>query len=227
MRNKLIILIMMGKEGPMDTNIDEKMYHQIEKNLSNNMNENLFTSGRIFDNDSKLLMGNSVFDNSASANEKEPSKEYDEEWHAQVTMPQTLSRAEYIRQAREACLRQMSAQSIVRNYDYYDVDTEEQSIDVPVRKKSRSLKSLYDMDTQTVENESAKPVMEENTPQEIAAFRSLIIRIICAFVLFLSVFAIDKFDIKAGKINPQIVEEYVTGNDTLQVLENIIVTWLK
>jgi hypothetical protein len=74
------------------------------------------------------------------------------------------------------------------------------------------------------ESASAK---EENTPQEIAAFRALIIRTVCAIVLFLFIFVVDKFEISIGKITPGKIQEYVTGNDSLQELEDIIVTWIK
>ena len=44
----------------MDTNVDDKIYHQIQKNLSNNINEDLFTTGRVFEKENWLL-GFSVF----------------------------------------------------------------------------------------------------------------------------------------------------------------------
>lgn len=208
----------------MDTNIDDKMYHQIEKNLSNTIDDNLFTTGRVLFNDNKSVMGNTVFDNHNSNDIEVVSKEYGEEWHAQVSIPQ-LPRAEYIRLAREACLRQMSAQSLGSNYETYDMEPEIQSIDLSGRKKPRALKLFHDGNLEAENGNNT--TLDGNTPQELAAFQSLIIRIICAFVLFISIFIINKFELKYGKINPQIIKEYVVGNDSLKVLEDIIVTWLK
>jgi hypothetical protein len=43
----------------------------------------------------------------------------------------------------------------------------------------------------------------------------------------LTIFILDKFKITIGMLTPDVVKEYVTGNDTLQEIENILVTWLK
>lgn len=40
----------------MDTNLEDKMYFQIEQNLSNNINQNLFSTGRM----SKDEQGNEI-----------------------------------------------------------------------------------------------------------------------------------------------------------------------
>ena len=78
------------------------------------------------------------------------------------------------------------------------------------------------------ENTYTEEMIEQGeTPQELASFRALIIRTVCAIVIFLAVFIIDKFEIKIGEFTFEKVREYVTGKDTLKALENIIVTWLK
>ena len=96
----------------MDTNYEDKMYQQIEKSLSNNnINDKLFLPIEMISSDdpgfktkeTKNSMG--AIDEITSDNAETESK---------------LSRAEYISQAREACLRKMSSlDSTSRIYDYF------------------------------------------------------------------------------------------------------------
>lgn len=214
----------------MDTNIDDRTYHQIEKNLSDHLEENLFTTGRIFEQDSKSVMGNSLFQ--TADYDKEESENSDQnEWNVSINMQSqsSLPRAEYIRQAREACLRQMSAQSTFRNYEPYVMDTEDTGFEATGEKRSKSkpLKLFHDSNQEAELEKTAGKAKPVNTQKEIEDFRSLIIRIIFAFVLFLSIFIIDKFNLQIGKVTPKTVEEYVTGNDSLQGIEDVIVSWLK
>ena len=71
------------------------MHHQISKNLSNNLNEGLFDTGKIFEHDGH--------NSSDVVSENDFNRE-------DGTIP-IISRAEYIRQAREACIRQMDSLS--------------------------------------------------------------------------------------------------------------------
>jgi hypothetical protein len=133
-----------------------------------------------------------------------------------------LSRAEYIRQAREACLRQLSnSQVYSKPYDVNYMDPEPINQEQVNNKQAKALK-LFNTDS-----DAGDPAIDENTPQEIASFRNLIIRTVCAIVLFLTVFIIDKFELKIGNITHIMIQDYVTGNDSLQGLEDILVTWFK
>ncbi|MHB8129159.1 MAG: hypothetical protein ACYDEX_09190 [Mobilitalea sp.] len=207
----------------MDSKVEDKIVRQIEKNLSNNINESLFLTGRVYEKDNNKAIGISTFNspeiisNSAELQQDNPAVSF--EYINQS--PTTLSRAEYIRQAREACLRQISSiQSSARAYEVNYPEEDLQSSEQLNRKKSKALRLFQ-------EGSIAEDVLpKEDTPQEIASFRYLIIRTICAIVLFLSIFIFDKFDFKIGNFTPKVIQEYVTGNDSLQDLEDLLVTWL-
>ena len=207
----------------MDSKVEDKIVRQIEKNLSNNINESLFLTGRVYEKDNNKAIGISTFNspetisNSAEMQEDNPAVSF--EYINQS--PTNLSRAEYIRQAREACLRQISSIQIsARAYEVNYPEADLQSTEQLNRKKTKAMRLFQ-------EGSIAEDVLpEENTPQEIASFRYLIIRTICAIVLFLSIFIFDKFDFKVGNFTPKVIQEYVTGNDSLQDLEDLLVTWL-
>jgi len=210
------------------TNIDDKMVRQIEKNLSNNLNENLFSTGRIFESDRKSGSGKSAFDNTDSVFDSEKTTlDYSGEMRP-YTNQSTLTRAEYIRQAREACLRQMSAlqYSSSHSYEAPSMDAQEQSSDLFSRRKPRGLK-LYHDGGAADENNDVSKAFEEDTPQEIASFRSLIIRTACAILIFVCVFIIDKLQFTVGKFSYEMINQFVTGNDALLKLQGYIVSWLK
>ena len=205
----------------MDIQNEDTMVRQIEKNLSNNINENLFLTGRVFDKGKLPAVVRAAEEKpgdkkSSMASEQEyPLVSNDYISDSQIT----VSRAEYIRQAREACLRQLSdSQVYCRPYDANYMETDTQGPDQNQRKsRMLGLFNAYD-------NAAAH---EENSPQELAAYHSLIIRMACAIVLFLFIFIIDKFDIEIGNLTPDMIQEYVTANDTFQALEDKLVTWLK
>ncbi|TAH66100.1 MAG: hypothetical protein EWM47_10515 [Anaerolineaceae bacterium] len=186
----------------MNTSYEDKMYRQIEKSLSNNINDKLFVPIEMVD---KPVYGES--DDKDAAN-----KAIDEYKEAGPR----LSRAEYILQAREACLRQMNTlDTRARMSDSY-VGDESSIYSSHGRKKRGKVERLF--------NEGAE---EENLPEEIASFRSLIIRTVCAAVIFLSIFIIDKVKVDWGVFSYESVRQYVTGNNQLKVLEEIIVSMLK
>lgn len=177
----------------MDTKSEDKMIRQIEKNLTDQINEEypLYSNDYI-------------------------NKE-----------PVTMSRAEYIRQARESCLRQLSnTQVYSKPYDVNYMNMENMKQETPLPKKSKNW-NLFHVGSQDNLVKSEKSAIEENTPQEIASFHSLVIRTVCAIVIFITIFVINKFDINIGAITADSIREYVTGNDKLQELENLVVTWLK
>jgi len=208
----------------MDSKVEDKIVRQIEKNLSNNINENLFLTGRIFEKDTKVNTSSTVLDNpEPKIHTSETSMDHSASSYEYSNQPSTiLSRAEYIRQARESCLRQLSAMSsgtATYNNIYPDVDPP--NPEYLGHKKARTMK-LFREDPM-----SESEYKEENTPEEIASFRFLIIRTVCAIMLFLTIFIFDKFNFKIGSFTSEIVQEFVTGNDSLLELENILVTWLK
>lgn len=212
----------------MDTKNEDTIVRQIEKNLSNNINENLFLTGRIPELPKETEKHTHLQRKNSSDPMGEPEDNPSDSAYPLVSndyisnSPISISRAEYIRQAREACLRQMSsAQSYCRPYDSNYIEGEPTVSDTQGVKKDRS-RRLFRGDLQ---ESYYRP--EENSPQEIAAFRALIIRTVCAIVIFLFLFVVDKFDITIGKVTPGTIQEYVTGKDTLGNLEDLVVTWLK
>ncbi|MDF2943834.1 MAG: putative rane protein [Herbinix sp.] len=209
----------------MDSKVEDKMVRQIEKNLSNNINENLFLTGRIFEKDTKVNQTSIAESPNSMSHTTETPMDYSAnsyEYSNQNQPQSILSRAEYIRQARESCLRQLSAMSAGSStYNTIYPDADPLNEDILGRKKPKVAKQFHE--ETIVEGE----YREVNTPQEIAAFRFLIIRMVCAIVLFLTIFLFDKFDFKVGTFTSEVIQEYVTGNDSMQDLENMLVTWLK
>jgi hypothetical protein len=207
----------------MDSKVEDKMVRQIEKNLSNNINENLFLTGRIFEQDTKEIQNTMMNRSDTSLQTTENPANYSVASYDYTNQPSSiLSRAEYIRQARESCLRQMSAlQSGTATYNNIYPDADPQSAELLGRRKAKVMKLFHE------DAGNEKMHREENTPQEIASFRFLVVRTVCAVLLFLTIFILNKFDITIGVLTPDVVKEYVTGNDTLQEIENIMVTWLK
>lgn len=207
--------------------MEDKMYHQIEKSLSNNINENLFTSGKVFEKEKlPLIRSSGIEPINATKVSKDSEREYLSDSFDYISQPPSLPRAEYIRQAREACLRQLSNQSS-RAMDTYSSESEELDPLLLNKRKAKALKLFKDSERALRSPWNRSNPQEENSPQEIASFQSLIIRTICAVVLFLCIFLIDKFEFSLGAFSRELVREYITGNDNLVQLEQFIVTWLK
>jgi hypothetical protein len=212
----------------MDTNLEDKMYHQIEKNLSSNINENLFAGGRSPEKD-KLPMVSSrgeleLTEKGRHAANLRPAGR--QESQDDINQPPVLSRAELIRQARESCLRQLSNQSI-RMMDAYSPENEDQLPEVINKKKVRAMRLFKDNDRSLNSPWDENPSEEANSPQEIASFQSLIIRTVCAIILFVGLFLIDKFNFSIGTFSKAMIREYVTGKDFFEKMEEIVVTWFK
>ena len=176
----------------MDTNYEYKLYRQIEKSLSNNVNDRLLVPIEMIDG---------ADSNGAVAEYKENEPR--------------LSRAEYILQEREACLRQMnSIDATSRVYNSY-VGADDSIYSTFGKRKKDKVENLF--------NEGD----DEALPEEIASFRSLIIRTVCAVVIFLSIFIIDKVKMDLGKFSYETIRQYVTGYNQLNTLEELIVSLLK
>ncbi len=205
----------------MDTHMEDKMYRQIEKNLSNNINENLFSTGNLYEKEEQPVRSLAVA-NHPYPEKKQEMQPYAQEWDIYENHNQpAITRAEYIRQAREACLRQLSiTQNEGRVYDsYYQEAGETQG--EQEKKKAKAMKLFHE------ETGHKKAADADATPQEIASFRFLVIRMVCAIVLFVSVFIIDKLELKFGGFSYDLIRQYITTKDSLVGLQNWIVTWLK
>lgn len=206
------------------------MYRQVEKSLSNNINDRLFVPIEMIDRpkytgkDKKQIVDSVSYEEDTMQKESltlDTYKPYDyrgDGSHAIAKINEEgpkMTRAEYILQAREACLRQINAMdSPSGKYDNYGGALD--SIDSSNGRKRRGkVERLF--------NE----VDEEVLPEEIASFKSLIIRSVCAAVVFLSIFVIDKIKLDWGAFSYESIRQYVTGNNQLKVLEEIIVSWLK
>lgn len=206
----------------MDTRNEETMVRQIEKSLSNNMSDNLFLAGRIMEPAKSSHRSNVVYDMGEDSKGKElTDQEYPLVSSDYIDKPQGISRAEYIRQAREACLRQLSNTQIYsKPYETNYMDVEPAETEQIHQKKAKAWKLFQP----PMEADTGTP--SENMQQEVASFRSLIVRTVCAILLFLTIFIIDKFKLDLGMVTHEIIEEYVTGMDTFQELEDSVVTWL-
>ncbi|NLK03544.1 MAG: hypothetical protein GX319_03925, partial [Clostridiales bacterium] len=68
---------------------------------------------------------------------------------------------------------------------------------------------------------------EEDNQEEFSAYRSLIIRTVCAVAIFACIFIIDKLKVDWGTFSYNQIREYVTGNNQLKTLEEIIISWIK
>jgi hypothetical protein len=212
-------LVDFERRYKMDNKVEDKMVKQIEKNLHNSIDENLFLTGRIYNKDNPQKKSQNFGTQKAIQTEKDATGEnplVSLEYH-NPAIP--VSRAEYIRQARESCLRQLSTmQSTARAYDSYYLDTALQNAEVEQNKKSRTNRLFH---------EGLEMGKDEESLQEIAAFRFLIVRMVCALVIFLSIFLIDKFDFRIGEFSSAKIEEYVSGKDNMKQLEEFVITLLK
>ena len=174
----------------MDTSYENKMYKQIEKNLSDN--DKLFVPIEIVEENTQM----DIVD------------EYKE-------IEPRLSRAEYIRMAREACLRQMDEINYSARFNDINYGEDNPNEDIHDRKKKDKGKSLF------------YDGSEEVLPEEAASYRSLIIRTVCAVVVFMSIFVIDKLKVDLGAFSYENIRQYVTASDNLKALEKILVSWFK
>lgn len=210
----------------MDTSYEDNMYRQIEKSLSNNINDRLFVPIEMIDKPAYMGRPNKQRTDSIS---QEENMEMDDSYDGNriyndrmESSPESdeggprLSRAEYIRQAREACLRQMNGLDVSgRASDFYLGDEDSIHSFGGRKRKDKAAGLFYEGNT------------EESSPEEMASFRSLIIRTVCAVVLFISIFIIDKIKVDWGAFSYETIRQYVTGNNQLKALEEIILSWIK
>lgn len=211
----------------MDSNFDDKIINQIETGLSKQMKEDLFTTGL------EKINSSDTQDNMEHAGRnyediRQDNLEYTDRSYEDIrNQIPPLSRAEYIRQARAACLRQLNNISDrTGSYEDYSPDIDTLASEKQ-HKKKRGLGLFQDGSSPIQAMSAGSRSYEENTPQDIASFRSLIVRTVCAIVIFLLIFAFDKFDLAFGEFTSEAIRKYVTSNDTLKMLEELMVTWLK
>ena len=204
----------------MNSKIDDTTtIPQIEENL-HYMNQNLFHDGNLSETNqliprkdaTQLRPDKTKVTKQDAENLPLVSNDY-------INEAPMISRAEYIRQARESCLRQLSNVQLYSKP--YDINYMEP--DIPSEQLSDKNSHAMNLFHNAPENHT----LTKNPEQQLASFRSILIRSVCAIILFLSIFALDKFHVKAGNVSNQVIKEYVTGNDALKDLENIIVGWLK
>lgn len=118
----------------MDAGYEDKMYRQIEKSLSNNINERLYVPIEVMDRpvfsgrSNKPAVDSISYDEGAAGTENDYFNRNRADDRGPAGNPladnreegSRLTRAEYIMQAREACLRQLNAMdSSSRTYDSY------------------------------------------------------------------------------------------------------------
>ncbi len=207
----------------MDTKNEDTMVKQIEKNLSDNINENLFVKNRTMDSSQPLLQNHYNADQPVASYQEDAADLYYPLVSTEYISGNSagVSRAEYIRQAREACLRQLSSiQLYSRPYDVNYIEPEPVT-DNTENLKAKGMKWFHNDALQE------KALQKHNTKQDSISFRFLIIRSICAILLFVCVCMLNKMEWKIGNFTNQTIQEYVTGNDALQGLENFILALLK
>ncbi len=232
----------------MEASYEDKMYRQIEKSLSDNINEKLYVpiemidksafSGRNKNTNSSAYKNETYkksfkYEDTAYKNDlpddNHESRMYSEkeDWienyertnkqedllPVQEDKP-VMSRAEYIRLAREACLRQLYAMDTTVSTDNYISDEIHNSFFG--KKRKDKVAKLFQEGNE-----------EETLQEEIASYKSLIIRTICAVVIFLAIFIIDKVKLNWGKFSHETIKHYVTGYNQLAEIEEKIVSWLK
>ena len=130
----------------MDTKYEDNILSQIEKNLSNNINENLFLTGRVFEGGNTLTKKKFLQEHEEkSKNLSSDKEEYPLVSKEHISDIPPLSRAELIRQAREACLKQPNEiQSYRRPYETSYIKLETANTDEPAGKKGGRFRLFSD-----------------------------------------------------------------------------------
>lgn len=122
------------------------------------------------------------------------------------------SREEYIRLARESCIKNLG--------------NSHGDMDVSKKNKVNILGSPYSYDKNEYGKESyliAREKMNFNQPW----VKRLLIRTICALVLFLSIYAIDRLNFTYKELNSQSIETIVTTSRGFDATEDYFVNLFK
>ena len=121
---------------------------------------------------------------------------------------QALSRDEYIRIARESCTRNLGYNGGSKNHNG------------KMNKGYANAEKIRPWD-QSVP--SHRPELTDSFVLAPFKVKSLLIRLICALVLFLSVFLFDKFDLKVKTFNSKNIQEMVSSSQSIDDAENFFV----
>lgn len=122
---------------------------------------------------------------------------------------QALSRDEYIRLARESCTRNLSYNGNYKNHSGSK------------NKGYISTDKLKAWDQAETKHKFGFTDAGLNwAPVKI---KSLLIRIICALVLFLAIFLIDKFDVNVKSLNSENIQNLVASDQSIDEAENFFV----
>jgi hypothetical protein len=200
----------------MDASYEDKIYSQIEKNLSNNIDEKYYVPTEMVDRYPYIdKTNNNVNQRQEDSIYFDKANIYNENPNNQVGQAR-LSRAEYIRQAREACLRQLNAYDTSGRISDYIFREDDTANSVYGKKKKDKVSKLFNQGRD-----------EENMEKELLSYKSLVIRTVCALVIFFSLFIIDKIKFELGNFTYETIRHYVTGFNQMDIIEEIIVSWLK
>ncbi len=121
------------------------------------------------------------------------------------------SRDEYIRMARESCLK--------------NLHPENQGGKGDLHKKDNYKSSHINSRTQYVKEEGQG--LFQLLGIQSASMKNLLIRLICALVLFLAILMIDKFDVSIKSFNSGSIEQSITSNQGLEKAEDFFVSVYK
>lgn len=119
------------------------------------------------------------------------------------------SRAEYIRLARESCTRNLGSNHSGKYSNQYK----------ELQREQKKALSAY---TKTEINHQSLPGDDYALP--VFHYKTLLIKIICCALIFLSVYIIDKFDISYKNFSSTTVKEYISSNEGIEEAQNFFVS---
>lgn len=124
------------------------------------------------------------------------------------------SRAEVIKIARDSCTRNLS--SVNKNNKNQNV----------IKNKDLSMMDRFELEKQTgVKTPFA--LSGDGLAMSSMTVKLFLIRVICAFVLFLTVLLIDKFDVKLKAVNSEFVQELVSTNKGIEDAQDYVVSFFE
>jgi hypothetical protein len=126
---------------------------------------------------------------------------------------QAVSRDEYIRLARESCTRNLGPNGSYKNHG---------------GNKNKGYLNNDKMRTWDNAEEYHKSDFADTGLNMVPVnIKSLLIRVICAMLLFLTVFIIDKFDFKTKTFDSNHIKQLVSSNQTIDEAEDFVISLYK
>ncbi len=125
-----------------------------------------------------------------------------------------LSRDEYIRMARESCNRNVGYNS--SNAKNHGTNKNKGYMN------SEKFRTWDQADSMNRYNLSESGFNMTNVN-----LKSLLIRTICALILFLAVFIFDQFDLKVNTFNTKYIKDMVTSSQSIEQAEDYFVSFFK